>query len=432
MNRIGCARLKLRHYGSLLLIACALVGCGGGGSSAFGSSGSGSSASGSNVVTVTVDAGPTAALGGSFNIPSISVTLCQTGTTTCATIDHVLVDTGSSGVRILASALAAAGLNLTPTTDPSNGSATIAECGPFADGYTWGPVTVADIEVGGEKASGASINIIDDNSSYANAAPSSCTSFGASLNSVMAWAANGVIGVGLFAQDCGNSCGECGTSCGSGNDVYYSCAAAANNCAFTPVALSAQVDNPVYLFATDNNGSILRLPSISAAGATTATGSLIFGIGTQSNNALGSATVLTTDEYGDIVTVFNGQTLTESFIDSGSNAFFFPDSSLATCPSDGTDDDITEFYCPASTVSLTATNQGQNGATSAVSFQIASLDNISNSEYAINDVGGSDIPVTGSSANYFDFGVPFFYGRSVYTAIEGLTAGTTVGPYVAY
>jgi hypothetical protein len=35
-------------------------------------------------------------------------------------------------------------------------------------------------------------------------------------------------------------------------------------------------------------------------------------------------------------------------------------------------------------------------------------------------------------AGSFDFGLPFFYGRSVYTAIEGRTAGSTTGPYFAF
>jgi hypothetical protein len=32
----------------------------------------------------------------------------------------------------------------------------------------------------------------------------------------------------------------------------------------------------------------------------------------------------------------------------------------------------------------------------------------------------------------FAFGLPFFYGRNVYTAIEGRNAGGTVGPFFAF
>jgi hypothetical protein len=32
----------------------------------------------------------------------------------------------------------------------------------------------------------------------------------------------------------------------------------------------------------------------------------------------------------------------------------------------------------------------------------------------------------------FAFGLPFFFGRNVYTAIEGRSAGGQLGPYFAY
>jgi len=52
----------------------------------------------------------------------------QPGTSTCATIDDVLVDTGSVGLRLMASALAAASLSLTDTADASVPGNSIAEC----------------------------------------------------------------------------------------------------------------------------------------------------------------------------------------------------------------------------------------------------------------------------------------------------------------
>src|SRR6202163_1159465 len=98
---------------TLWLGLCMLAGCGGGSSSGGSASSSSSSSSGaavSNVVTLTVGAGPAAAMGGTFNIPYASVKLCKPGTTTCATIDNVLVDTGSVMLPIIASAPPSAGL----------------------------------------------------------------------------------------------------------------------------------------------------------------------------------------------------------------------------------------------------------------------------------------------------------------------------------
>ena len=429
---------------TVLLGACVLAGCGGGGGtsapvSSASTSSSGSSSSGaavSNVLGITVGPGPAAANGGTFNIPYASVKVCEPGTTTCATIDHMLVDTGSSGLRVMASVLTAAGLSLTDMPDPANASHSIAECLPFADGYTWGPVAKADVSMAGESANNLSIHIINDNGSYAATVPSSCTSMGGttSLNSVSAFAANGVLGVGVFDQDCGTSCRDCASfslGCSTTNsDVYYSCNTGTNSCAFTPLGLPEQVRNPVALFAVDNNGVVVVLPLLPVAGQLTASGSLIFGIGTQSNNALGGATVLTTTARGDILTVFDSQTLGQSFIDSGSNGYFFPDAPhpIPVCAT------ASDFYCPSSTLMETASNQGQNGATKQVNFTITNLNNSNHSFYANATIGGpasASNPQLGSGM-YFDWGLPFFYGKRVFTAIEGKIAGSDVGPYYAY
>jgi hypothetical protein len=379
-------------------------------------------------------------MGGTFNIPYVSVKVCSPGTSTCATINDVLVDTGSIGLRLMASALAAASLTLTNTADPSVPGNSIAECLPFADGYTWGPVATADVSMAGELASGVPVNIIDDNGSYAATAPTSCTTVlsqsTTSLNSVTAFSANGVLGVGVFDQDCGSSCAECASLTPDGcntamSDLYYSCNTSTNSCAFTQLAETAQVRNPVALFATDNNGVILTLEAIPTAGQTTASGTLIFGIDTQSDNALGSAFVLAADGNGNFITTYKGQTLSSSFIDSGSNGLYFPDSSIAVCPNTQSNPSASEFYCPASTLSETATMQGQDGLTNPVPFNVVNLNSISDNFYASDALAGP-APTNSSLGSYFDWGLPFFYGKRVFTAIEGKTAGTAIGPFYAF
>jgi hypothetical protein len=422
----------MRRYGwSVLLGMSILAGCGGGGGSSAVSSAPPPPAS-ANVAAIAVGPGP-AGTKGNINIPYVTISVCQPGTSTCATIDHMLVDTGSYGIRVLASVLASANLSLPPMVDPTNPNNTIAECFPFVDGYTWGPLAVAQVQIAGETASSVSINVLDDNGTYNPSVPTACTSLSnnTSLDSVSAFHANGILGIGVFPDDCGQSCANCnlaGGGCSANNDLYYSCNATSNVCASTPVQENVQVRNPVTLFAADNNGVILQLQSIPSTGAASATGSLIFGIGTQTNNALGSAAVLTTSDTGFFTTTFNGQLLTSSFIDSGSNGYFFADSSLATCSADAM------FYCPPSTVTLSASNQGQNGTVSAVTFQVANLNAIPGGDLAINDVGGGAATSAGTDVlnNDFDFGLPFFYGRKVFIAIDGAMAGGTNGPYYAY
>lgn len=396
-----------------------------------------------------VDGGPAALNGqGASDVPFASVTICESGTTNCATIDHLLVDTGSTGVRIFASVLAAAGLNPAITTDPNTPQNSVAECLAFVDGYVWGPMATVTLQAAGETASNLPIHIISDTSSFTPSVPSACTSLttNTSLNTVASFGANGVLGVGNFAQDCGSSCADCsvsgGNPCTSSSDIYYSCNAGTNTCTFIPVALAQQAQNPVTLFATDNNGVILTLPAIPASGQATAQGTLVFGIGTQSNNALGGATVLTVSDQAFFTSTFNGTALSSSFIDSGSNGYFFDDSSLPACKGTGQPNDQTpDFYCPTSTQTLSAVNQGQTafgtptGSTSTVTFEIANL--LSLSGYAADDIGGIAAVSTGTNglSGDFDFGLPFFFGRSVYTGIQGLPAGGVngvTGPYFAY
>ena len=202
-----------------------LAGCGGGGGS---SSTSGTnttsgahnfSGGGSNVVVMTVGNGPTG-VASTFNIPYVSVQVCDPTSGNCATINNVLVDTGSTGFRIVKSVLNKAGVSLAPLPDPSNAANTMAECLLFADGDAWGSVAIATLRVGGETANSIPIQVIDDSQSPSPPAAASCDN---SLNSVSAFDANGILGVGLSVQDCGQSCAMY-----SSNGVYYSCNPAGN------------------------------------------------------------------------------------------------------------------------------------------------------------------------------------------------------------
>ena len=365
--------------------------------------------SGSNVQPITVGSGPT---GNYTNGAFTSVTVCVPATTTCQTIDGVLVDTGSSGLRLLSSALT---ISL-PQQKAGDGNP-VVECLPFVSGYTWGPVQTADIQISGEKASAVPIQVMSDTDFPV---PGACADRGSSEDTLSALGANGLLGVGNFAQDCGGAC----VATGAGNpELYYECPA--SGCVVTGESLAQQVQNPVALFATDNNGVILELPAVTGPEASIS-GSLIFGIGTQSNNGLSGATVYTVDSDGNFTTSYKSQPYNQSFLDSGSNGLYFLTSSasgIPVCP------DAAFFYCPSSTQNLSATNQGANGASGQVSFSVASADNLFNdnpSAFVFVNLGGPN------SLPGFDWGLPFFFGRNVYTAIEGMSTPGGNGPYWAY
>ncbi|MGH9359176.1 MAG: DUF3443 family protein, partial [Terriglobia bacterium] len=266
----------------LLAAAAFLVGCGGGGS------GSGSSSGPppvNNTQPVQVNLGPQ---NNAANILYTNVTICVPGTTNCQTIQDVAVDTGSEGLRILSSQLA---LSLPQVTDGSGNP--IANCIVFADNsYVWGPVMTADVQMAGEKASSVPVQVIG--APNFPAVPSTCNNGGTADDTVATLGGNATIGLGVFRHDCGAGCSG---SAASAPPFYFDCVA--SSCTVTSVLLQNQVQNPVWLFPQDNNGVLISLPSIPAGGAPTVSGSLIFGIGTQSDNALGSASVYTTDGNGN-------------------------------------------------------------------------------------------------------------------------------------
>ena len=389
-----------RAHTVLMLAASALcffeLGCGGGSTHKT----STVPPSGQNVVPVTVDSGPD---GNYANGIFVSVTVCVPSSSSCQTIPNVLVDTGSSGLRLLSSALT---ISL-PQQSGANGP--VAECLPFISGFTWGPVQTADIQMGGETASNVPIQVINETTFPV---PTGCKNNGSPMDTLQTLGANGLLGVGLAAPDCGSLCSQTGSS---NPGLYYACPS--SGCAVSAEAVAQQVQNPVTLFGSDSNGVILELPAVNAPAASL-NGSLVFGIGTQSNNALNGATVYTVDNFGNITANYKGQQI-NAFIDSGSNGLFFTDSSIPQCTQ------ATGFYCPASTLNLSATNKGMNGASGTVNFSVANAETLfKGNNFVFNDLAG-----TGSD---FDWGLPFFFGRNVYVAIEGKSTPGGTGPYWAY
>jgi hypothetical protein len=440
---------KLVSLGALLfVIGCSGGGGGGGSSSSSSTGGSGGSSTPpvtlTNFASVVVDQGPAALNTGpngytTNNVAFVSVTICAPGSTTnCQTIDHIQVDTGSIGLRIFNSVVNSSVKNALPLeTDASSNP--VGECYQYVDGYVFGSVRTADMTIGGETVSGIPFQLLSDTGQFGTA-PSSCSGGGGTdLGTVQNFGANGIIGIGTTPTDCGSVCASGGQSAA----IYYDCPS--SGCS-TVIARSSsatapfqQLPNPVAAMGVDNNGTILVLPAISSAGSPSLTGTLYFGIGTQTNNGIGSATIYTVSSSTDadgpgLITInYKGQTLPNSFVDSGSSAYFFEDSTIALCSSA----DFNGFYCPASDLTLSPVINGRNGASYTDTFTLYNAMtkfNTSAGFAAIPGIGANPNIIFPSTAyaGSFDLGLPFFYGRSVYTAIEGRPAGGTLGPYVAF
>ena len=440
-----------------------LAGCGGGSGSVATSTSNNGSGNGngngggqaSNAVTMTVDDGPDPQAGYDVDTPFITVTVCAPGSTTnCQVINHVEVDTGSFGLRIISSVL-----NVNPTlasalpSEVSGASGNpIVECTQFADGFSWGPVKTASVQVGGESASNVPVQIMGD-PSFENEIPTACSSTGTEEDNLATFGANAILGIGPFSDDCGGGCSN-----SAANGWYYACPAngsSTTDCTGVAVAERQQVTNPVALFQTDNNGEVIQMPTV-AEGATTATGTLIFGIGTESNNSVSAKTILTANtSYGDVSTSYTTQGgqqqfLPYSYFDTGSNAYYFADDSIPSKQSCSSfpgynSQQPDSWFCPGSELNLSATNTGQNGTQSTVTFSVGNaytLFNTQQSGTVFNDIGassGSQLSActaqSSAAANVgcaFDFGFPFFLGRTVYIAYAGAVTAWGNGPYYGY
>jgi hypothetical protein len=404
-----------------------LTSCGGSGLSGYGTGGGGGGGGGGgiagpgpNVAALTVKIGPAGP--GFVNIPFVTITVCAPNTSNCQTIDNIEVDTGSTGVRIIASVLNASLLSALPQQLVGATTTPVVECAQFADGYSWGPVVSADVSISSETASGIPIQVMGD--SAFTQIPSDCSSpVPNEEDTVATFGANGIIGVGVFAQDCGSACAT-----GVVTGTYYGCPTNGAACTGVMEPTNLQVSHPVAAFASDNNGVIIELPGVSAGGAASATGALVFGIGTESNNGFGNATVLQTDPgSGTINVTFKGVQYPLSAIDSGSNAFYFTDSALGVC-AQGTAG--AGFFCTSTNLSATITTLTSTQL--AANFTIGSATTMFTSNPAAAAYPQLAGPIGATSSQTFDFGLPYFYGRNIFTAIEGHNAGGSTGPFVAY
>ena len=124
-------------------------------------------------------------------------------------------------------------------------------------------------------------------------------------------------------------------------------------------------------------------------------------------------------------------TYNQGFIDSGSNENFFDDATIAHC---GT---TTPYYCPTSELTETAIEEGVTasdaltGSAATVTFYVMDPTQLSGSFAAFDNVASPFSSALNDNSD-FDFGLPFFYGRNVFTVIENMNTPGGVGPYFAF
>jgi len=361
------------------------------------------------------------------------------------TVDHVQVDTQSVGLRLMASAIAASNSTLLSSLkQATDGSGhPIFACITFGDGWSWGALTNVDIQyTADEKASSVPVQIIEDPStSNVAQAPASCQTGGPvnnPENTPADFGANGLLGLGMGLQDCGSACASQALPAN-----YYSCTSATSAGACTPISVATadQIQNPVAaLSGSDNNGIAITMAAVSGP-ATSLSGTLYFGVGTQSNNKLGSARIIPVETTFDqfIHTNFQGTDFAMSVIDAGSNGYFFS-SNLPLCT--GAVQGDTVLYCVGATTGLSGVIQGEAADGTATGVAITYDFDIDNADAQLALLLGSPSqPVLpnlagtlGAQTSTFDWGLPLFYGRTVFVVFADRSAAGSgqAGPYMAF
>lgn len=356
-----------------------------------------------NIMPVTVgNCGPNTY----FNEICVTVRVCTPGTTNCVEIPNILVDTGSYGLRVFGSLIPQS----VPLQDVQDGSGRfLATCARFIIGADWGPVKIAGVGLGGEDPVNVPIQVIDANFP---GLPTDCQN--PDVGPAQA-GFNGILGVGLFTEDCGPGCASI-----ANNRVYFLCGN--GTCTSTAVPINQQVSNPISYLPVNNNGVIIQLPDLPNGEVASVTGTMILGIGTQANNMPASPQVFTADGNGYFRANINGVAYEQAFIDSGTNtnAFTYP---LTPCPNNSIG---VGFYCPATPTTVAAQVSGLNNVSTTFMMKVANANSILMAGLKVSD------RLASSFQNAADFGLPFFFGRTVYVAIENRQTSLGPGPYWAF
>lgn len=336
-----------------------------------------------------------------FNRLLVSITVCAPATNRCATIDDVMVDTGSTGLRLEASAVPT-WLRLPPFLGLDRKP--LAECLRFVHDVAWGLLYRAYLRMAGLTAADLPIQIIDD---HTRAQPETCPRSDARPTS------NATLGIGPLLFDCAGACWQ-----SAAHPSVYACGAQGCLPVGGAVTPAYRLPNPVSRFTDHSNGFVVELPAAPAAGADAVSGTLTFGVGTAGNNQLGAAALISLSDTGRFTTRYADRMFPESYIDSGTETYIFADPDLPLCP------DLDWAYCLSPARRLEALLIGRNGHALPMAFMVGDHRDIRD-----RHVGASDriaeAAAPGSAA--FVWGAPFFLGKRVSVLIEGRTVPGSAG-----
>ena len=330
---------------------------------------------------------------GGLNRMVVSVTVCEPGTERCAKVDDVMVDTGSTGLRLESSAVPT-WLRLPAFLGPDGKP--LAECLRFVHDTAWGTLHRADVRLGGLTASGLPLQVIDD---MAGPQPQSCP------RSDVRPTSNGTLGVGQHQFDCQGACGQRADTPG----VFVR-----DGTGWLPVEGTVEpayrLPNPALYLPGHDNGIVIDLPSPPAGGAREVAGTLTFGVDTLGDDKAGNSGILRLDAAGRFTTVLAGKNYPASYIDSGTETYVLHEDGLPRCGN------MAWAYCAEPRRTLDAEMIGTDGKRIPTRFTVGNYQSTRE-----HQAGASDdlAEVADPQAMSFVWGAPFFLGRRISLVMDG-------------
>jgi len=327
-----------------------------------------------------------------FNRMVVSVTVCAPGTGRCATIDDVMVDTGSTGLRLEASAVPSS-LRLPAFVGPE--SKPLAECLRFVHDTAWGPLHRTNLHIGGMTATDLPIQVIADDG---GPQPAECPV------STVRPTSNGTLGIGPWLVDCPGDCEQ---------DDGHPGVFVDREGAWSPfrgaVPRAYRLPNPAAAFPGHGNGVSFDLPMPPRDGAAQVVGTLTLGVVAAPDSLLNKARIVCIDGRGHFTTLYGGKAYPDSYIDSGTETNIIPDADLPRC------EGMSWAFCAIPDRSFTATMVGRGGAGIDLAFMVGDYRGALERR-----VGAWDgfAEVNGNSMA-FVWGAPVFFGRQVSVIFDG-------------
>ena len=248
-----------------------------------------------------------------INLPTVSARICLRDVLErCFTVRKLLLDTGSSGLRIFPSAIPPGVAPSTVLPQTANRTS-LWECLPFGTAHLWGRVVPADVTLGTGRAIRDLPVQFAEKSSFAPPPPCGRGTEGESpsISDI-----DGILGVSPVRFDGG---------------IYFKCSD--HGCRPDAPSPREAIVNPVMRDEKDNNGIVLRFPEIPKNGRGPIIGELLLGVGTARDNRLPQGVRFFSMDGNGFFRAKTGRSsrLFYGRLDTGTTALVLPDQKIPAC-----------------------------------------------------------------------------------------------------